>query len=179
MCRRSSKPISNVVVWNTALYDSAVGLVMKSTWLLLAASVVVFVQAAEHGAWQKAPLYWLKMFYPISRYHGVFAPNSRHRIHVSPSGRGKGQARSELVTNEPPLTHRRAAMTWAQRLRRVFNIDIETCHYCGGAMKVIACIEEQAVINRILAHLQLKEASVSSECPRPEQRGPPVHDLFE
>ena len=33
-------------------------------------------------------------------------------------------------------------MTWAQRLKRVFNIDIETCSGCGGAMKVIACIEE-------------------------------------
>ena len=33
-------------------------------------------------------------------------------------------------------------MTWAQRLKRVFNIDIETCSGCGGAMKVIACIED-------------------------------------
>jgi len=23
-------------------------------------------------------------------------------------------------------------MTWAQRLKRVFNIDIETCSKCGG-----------------------------------------------
>ena len=23
-------------------------------------------------------------------------------------------------------------MTWAQRLKRVFNIDIETCEHCGG-----------------------------------------------
>jgi rRNA maturation protein Nop10 len=29
-------------------------------------------------------------------------------------------------------------MTWAQRLKRVFNIDIETCSVCGGATKVIA-----------------------------------------
>jgi len=31
-------------------------------------------------------------------------------------------------------------MTWAQRLKRVFNIDIVTCRECGGAMEVIACI---------------------------------------
>ena len=30
-------------------------------------------------------------------------------------------------------------MTWAQRLKRVFNIDIATCSACGGAVKVIAC----------------------------------------
>ena len=37
-------------------------------------------------------------------------------------------------------------MTWAQRLKRVFNIDIETCEACGGRVKVIACIEDPAII---------------------------------
>jgi hypothetical protein len=36
-------------------------------------------------------------------------------------------------------------MTWAQRLKRVSNIDIETCSECGGAVKVIACIEDPLV----------------------------------
>lgn len=47
-------------------------------------------------------------------------------------------------------------MTWAQRLKRVFNIDIETCSACGGAVKVIACIEDPAVIQKILTHLKEK-----------------------
>ena len=34
-------------------------------------------------------------------------------------------------------------MTWAQRLKRVFNIDIEICSRCGGSVRFIACIEEQ------------------------------------
>jgi len=29
-------------------------------------------------------------------------------------------------------------MTLAKRLKRVFNIDIETCRECGGTVKVIA-----------------------------------------
>ena len=29
-------------------------------------------------------------------------------------------------------------MTWAQRLKRVFKIDIEICEHCGGAVKVAA-----------------------------------------
>ena len=45
-------------------------------------------------------------------------------------------------------------MTWAQRLKRVFNIDIETCGKCGGAVKVIACIEDPVMIRKILAHLR-------------------------
>jgi hypothetical protein len=41
---------------------------------------------------------------------------------------------------------RRAAMTRAQRLKRVFNIDVETCRACGGTAKVIAFIEDPVVI---------------------------------
>ena len=44
-------------------------------------------------------------------------------------------------------------MTWAQRLKRVFTIDIEVCRRCGGRLRVIASIEEQATIDRILEHL--------------------------
>ena len=43
------------------------------------------------------------------------------------------------------------------KAQRVFNIDIETCGHCGGAVKVIACIEDQATIDRILDHLRRKE----------------------
>jgi hypothetical protein len=32
-------------------------------------------------------------------------------------------------------------MTWAQRLKRVFGIDVESCVRCGKSVKVIACIE--------------------------------------
>jgi hypothetical protein len=44
-------------------------------------------------------------------------------------------------------------------LKRVFNIDIETCRVCGGAVKVLACIEDPVVIEKILTHLQEKQTS--------------------
>ncbi len=46
----------------------------------------------------------------------------------------------------------RASMDWAQRLKRVFNIDIEICNECGGTVKVIASIEDPAVIKKTPAH---------------------------
>gem|GEM_PF-1112394 len=68
-------------------------------------------------------------------------------------------------------------MTWAQRLKRVFNIDIETCRECGGAVKVIACIEDPVVIKKILDHL--KEKGEYRDAFRlPESRGPPQTRLF-
>ena len=46
-----------------------------------------------------------------------------------------------------------------QRLKRVFNIDIEVCEHCGGHVKVIASIEDPAVIEQILKHLKQKVAN--------------------
>ena len=45
-------------------------------------------------------------------------------------------------------------MTWAQRLKRVFKLDIETCRDCGGEVRIISCIKDPAVIRKILAHYE-------------------------
>jgi hypothetical protein len=69
-------------------------------------------------------------------------------------------------------------MTWAQRLKRVFGIDIETCAACGGAMRIIACIEDPAVIEKILTHLDAK--APEPEAPRrPPSRAPPQWGMFD
>ena len=86
----------------------------------------------------------------LSRYHGILAPNHRWRGEVTPARRGKALktgANAEVRT--PAECH--AAMTWAQRLKRVFNIDIEVCGRCGGSVRVIGCIEDQDVIDRTVA----------------------------
>jgi len=46
-------------------------------------------------------------------------------------------------------------MSWARLLKRVFDIDIERCPNCGGELKIIAALEEPAVICCILSHLGL------------------------
>ncbi len=47
-------------------------------------------------------------------------------------------------------------MSWVQCLKRVFPIDIETCRERGGAVKVIAYIEDPVVILQIRDHLKEK-----------------------
>ena len=109
----------------------------------------------------------------LTRYHGVFAPNSAHRARVTRAGRGKGatgQAAPQTPLSSPPEP--RAGMTWAQRLKRVFGIDIQTCPACGGALRIIACIEDPVVIEKILAHLDAKAAAAQASRP-PPCRGPP------
>ena len=46
-------------------------------------------------------------------------------------------------------------MRWAQLLKRLIDIGIEHCTHCGEQLKLIAAIEESAVIQRILTHLGL------------------------
>jgi hypothetical protein len=43
--------------------------------------------------------------------------------------------------------------------RAAIRLKIEKCENCGGKMKIIACIEDPDVIEKILKHLGLDEAS--------------------
>jgi hypothetical protein len=60
----------------------------------------------------------------------------------------------------------------------VFGIDIETCAVCGGAVRIIACIEVPEVIEKILAHLDAKGAEPQA-AGRPPCRAPPRRGLFD
>ena len=59
----------------------------------------------------------------LTRFHGVFAPNSKYRSRVTPARRGK--CKKTQSPDEPDRTpaEKRASMTWAKRLKRVFDID--------------------------------------------------------
>ena len=47
-----------------------------------------------------------------------------------------------------------APLSWAKRLKRVFNIDITLCPLYGGAMRVIADITDPDVIQKVLDHIE-------------------------
>lgn len=109
----------------------------------------------------------------LTRYHGVLAANHHWRAEITSAGRGKGGKRGQNGEPKWPI-ERHAAMTWAQRLKRVFNIDVETCARCGGPIKVIACIEDQVVIDKILAYLRDKEQKAPTPpLLVPQPRAPP------
>lgn len=109
----------------------------------------------------------------LTRYHGVLAPNHRWRGLVTPAKRGKG-VKPLSNAEVRSAAERHAAMTWAQRLKRVFNIDIEVCSRCGGSVRVIACIEDEDIIDRILAHLREKEQTIPTlPLLVPPSRAPP------
>lgn len=108
----------------------------------------------------------------LTRIYGVFAPNSKHRVLVMLAKRGRGN-KVRVVEGQPSPAVRRTSMSWAQRLKRIFNINIETYSECSGAMKVIACIEDPEVIKQFLDYLEQKVETSESRV-LPESRVPPV-----
>ncbi len=115
----------------------------------------------------------------LTRFHGVFAPNAALRAQLTPSGRGKRPASAaapvDIGANDEPRSpeEKRRAMTWAQRLKRVFSIDVTTCVHCGGAVRIVASIEEPCAIRAILAHFE-KHGVLEEAHYRPAARAPPV-----
>jgi hypothetical protein len=105
----------------------------------------------------------------LIRYHGTFAPHHALRAAITPAGRGRG-ARHDAAERPVP---KHASMTWAQRLKRVFAIEIETCRRCGGKLRVIASIEDPELIERILAHLDQRQESQPPRSPFASRAPPP------
>ena len=102
----------------------------------------------------------------------IRVPASRDRAQIVPKTRAAAAGKA-MESNEPSAVGRQRAMSWAQRLRRVFAIDIETCRQCGGHLRVIASIEQPAVIERIVKHLRHTAEPVDpahpSRAPPPER----------
>jgi uncharacterized protein YbaR (Trm112 family) len=53
-------------------------------------------------------------------------------------------------------------------MRRVFALDVLACPRCGGRLRVIATVQDPAVVRAILAHLGL--------APGPDSPGPAQPD---
>jgi putative transposase len=112
----------------------------------------------------------------LTRYHGVFAAHASLRAKIVPSARGAQKKKAQRGQGAE-ATPRYVAMTGAQRLKRVFLIDVTVCEHCGGAVKIIACIEDKVTVRKILAHV---ERAASPPGQLPPARGPPggSADLF-
>jgi hypothetical protein len=82
------------------------------------------------------------------------------------------ESATEARAADPVETARRQArgQCWASLMARTFGFDVLACPRCGGRLRLIALIEEAAVIGRILRHL-----GVPTEIPaaRPA-RAPPL-----
>ena len=74
---------------------------------------------------------------------------------------------------EPDTPYRRKCrMTWAALIKAVYEVDPLKCPKCGGTMKIVAFIEEDDVIRKILKHCNLWKEPAPR--PPPQQKAPSV-----
>ena len=92
------------------------------------------------------------------RYYGAYA--TRRRVWWRGGGGVLVDAPAATVSTEsagdwPALRARKRR--WTELLRLVFKVEVEVCPRCSGAMSIVAFITEQAVVRRILAHLDRRQ----------------------
>jgi uncharacterized protein YbaR (Trm112 family) len=108
-------------------------------------------------------------------YYGVLAPRAAWRAALVP-GASHGVDASHV---EPSVEadedasrvkpSRAGAYQWAELMRRTFGLDVLACPRCAGRLRLVALIEQAAVVQRILRHLGLP-----AEVPEPRPaRAPP------
>jgi hypothetical protein len=94
---------------------------------------------------------------------------------VTASKRGKNSPK--LVNkedNQSDKPYHARAMSWAQRLKRVFNIDISECEKCQKhSVTIIACVIDTVIIQKILAHLDKINPVSTQATLLPPLRAPP------
>jgi hypothetical protein len=88
----------------------------------------------------------------LIRFHGVLAPNAKHRAEIIPSAPVNTTDNSADHGDAPPHSAP-TRIRWARLLKRVFAIDMEHCPHCGGPLTIIAAIVDPTVIAKILTHL--------------------------
>ncbi len=106
--------------------------------------------------------------------HGVLAPRASWRSEVVERGASGTGLDPPVDTSAASETSRLAARgaSWADLMRRAFEVDVLACPRCGGRLRVIALIEASAPARRILTRLALPAA-----VPVPA-RAPPIHSQF-
>jgi hypothetical protein len=121
----------------------------------------------------------------LVRFHGLFAPNAKHRAALGallPAEPSADETPGEDCSAQAPLpeTSNKSAtrvyrLKWAQLLQKVFDHTIMRCPKCQGNMRLVQNVDDPQLIERILSHLGLP-TSLPSLAPA---RSPPQMQLFD
>ena len=60
-----------------------------------------------------------------------------------------------LTDYRSALTRKRFKKNWARLIQKVYDVDPLSCPKCSGPMRIISFVEDEAVIKKILSHLNL------------------------
>ena len=109
-----------------------------------------------------------------TRYHGVFAPNSKLRRHVTKEAVDRtvrGWIRASLFdepTRAAAWLLERRRIEWAELMKRAWLVEVLVCDRCGGLRKVIATIHD-----RELGAMMLDAMKIVQDVPEVARARPP------
>jgi hypothetical protein len=86
----------------------------------------------------------------LVRYYGYYSNRSRGLRRLTET---QGEDHTQVIDDDRP-PDRRCKANWARLIQKVYEVDPLQCPNCGTAMRIIALIDEPAVIERILRHLK-------------------------
>jgi hypothetical protein len=92
----------------------------------------------------------------LVRYYGWYSNVTRGKRQKTQE---EGSSTIEEVSEVIPSAAKRA---WARLIKQVYDVDPLVCPRCAGPMRIIAFIEQPAVIEKILRHLVLWPAQAHS-----------------
>jgi len=119
----------------------------------------------------------------LVRYWGYYSNVSRGKRRSAASRRLAGTAEpgddtasatgipTALPTAADEPFRRRARLTWAAIIKKIYEIDPLLCPLCGSQMKIIAFITEYPTVCHILEHIQMP-----AQRPEPLAHSPPHQD---
>ena len=112
-------------------------------------------------------------------YHGVLAPRAAWRARVVAYGRaGDSEPASDAQaadTADGATRPGRGNYLWAELMQRTMGLDVLECPRCSGRLRLIAVIDDPAVIQRILRHLGLPTGMPEARPARSPPMTEPVH----
>ena len=89
----------------------------------------------------------------LIRYAGAFARHAKIRPDVMVKAR-MGEGANATADTEETKAPNAKSKNWTRLLKKVFGIDVDSCHACGGKnVKIVAAIMERAVIVKFLNHI--------------------------
>jgi len=86
-------------------------------------------------------------------------------------GKRKKAKLDDLISSilEPEGSSKAFQKNWARLIQKIYEVDPLTCTKCQGKMRIIAFVEDEEVIKKILKHLGLWEFKPR---PPPKATGP-------
>ena len=113
----------------------------------------------------------------MARGHVLHVPNKgeqmvRYYGYYSNVCRGKRKAKEEddalpTVLHPDEASSTPSRKEWARMIQKIYEVDPLRCPKCNGAMRILAFIEDQEVIRKILSHLGLWKRTPRAPPPPP------------